>query len=85
MKAPPLLMDLGFRRRSGRYWRVFFPLVLLWPLLIFPVLLIPVLSVRFGMTNSRRAVFQMLSVLCELRGTNISLGDGQHAFRIGIY
>lgn len=80
---PPLFVDIRVGKSNGKAFRLWFPLIILWPIII--VLLLPVLSVaaivQVGLSAKGIKPFSilinLLLIISALRGLKIEIKEGK--------
>ncbi len=82
MLLPPMVVDVRIRERGERSFRVWLPVVLLWPLLLVLVGFALVISVPVDLVlwisgssyhHSTLMIFGALGVLSAARGTQVNI------------
>jgi O-antigen ligase len=78
---PPLLLDFKVAMGNGKVFRLWFPLVILWPILIvLLLLLLPVISIlQLGLSAKGIKLFSilinLLLIISALRGLAIEIKE----------
>jgi polyferredoxin len=79
MKVPPYLVSMRIVQQERTKFRLWFPLFLLWPLLL-PLLLLTLIGTLFAdavgllaryKTGYTRFIFAVLGIMGETRGTEV--------------
>lgn len=90
---PPWLARVELPRRGGRQWRFWFPLILLWPLLLVvgPVVILGALGLALSrggpdrLGSSLRIVPVVWEVLTALGGLKVKVESDDGPIRIEIW
>jgi len=91
---PPLVIDVHVRENGGKRHRIWFPFVILWPLLLIVVgfALVVALIVDFALllANARYhhytlLLFHSLGLLAAVRGTYAHIDGGNALVDVNIY
>jgi polyferredoxin len=89
MKMPPYLVSMRVVKQERTKFRLWFPLFLLWPLLL-PLLLLTLIGTLFAdavglLSNNKtgytRFVFAVLGIVGETRGTEVFIQDKSNTSR----
>jgi hypothetical protein len=91
---PPLVIDVAVRKEERQNFRIWFPFVLLWPLLLilvsFTLLVTALVDFALLLSGARYhhytlLVLAALRVLGETRGTHINAIDNDNHIFVDIY
>jgi len=91
---PPLVIDVRVHERGARSFRIWFPFVLLWPLLLivvgFALLITLLVDIALLFAGARYhhytlLVFTTLRLLAETRGTHAHVDHDSSLVTIDIY
>ncbi|HEY3318151.1 MAG TPA: hypothetical protein VGK50_06995 [Coriobacteriia bacterium] len=94
MILPPLVIDVHVRERGSRSFRIWFPFVVLWPLLFilvgFALVVSLVVDLALLLAGSRyrhytRLLLGAMHVLADLRGTQVRVDSATTFVNLDIY
>lgn len=91
---PPLVIDVHVRERDSREYRIWFPFVILWPLLLLIVVFAATVTILVDLAlilaNARyhhytALLFRTLQLLAAVRGTRAHVNNPTTLIDIDIY